>query len=217
MTEKDKEKNAFVFRLLLAAAIVSVWWGVALLDAVFEMNIRQYGVKPRVGEGVLGIFTYPFIHGSWQHLVSNTLPGVILLTALFVFHSRRSFVVLFVLYLTSGTILWLIGREGSNHIGASGVIYALAFFLFTAGFIERNRSSLAVSFFIILWYGGMLWGIFPFSVESGTSWEGHLAGAISGTSLALLITERTLQQSPAQNNEITEEEHFYETHRIEDV
>lgn len=212
MKTHEKERKNFIFRLGVSVFIVSIWWLVALADALFDLNVRQFGVKPKTLEGLTGILTFPFIHGGWQHLLSNSLPGVILLTALFLFHAARSFVVLLILYLASGSILWLIGKSGSNHIGASGLVYALAFFLFTAGVIVRDRNSLAISFFIILWYGSMLWGIFPFSVEPGTSWEGHLGGAISGIVLALLIIKKPPKE--IINDETPEDEHFFEKHRI---
>lgn len=209
----SQERKLFTFKLLFSISIVSIWWLIHGLNSLFSLHLQQYGLKPRVIEQWYGIFTYPFLHGSWEHLVSNSLPGVILLTGLFIFHSKNSFKFLTILYLVSGVILWFIGRENTTHIGASGVVYALAFFLLTAGFIARERSSIALSFFIILWYGGMLWGIFPFSVEQGTSWEGHLAGAITGFLLAFFTTKRPIK---TENKELAEVyEHFYEKHKIE--
>jgi membrane associated rhomboid family serine protease len=214
MTEADKERKIFVFRLFLALLIVSLWWMVALFAAIFDYNMLIHGIKPRNPDSIYAIFTFPFIHGSWSHLVSNSLPGVILLTGLFIFHARKSWLIITLIYLFSGIILWFIGRSGTNHVGASGFIYGLAFFLFTAGLIIRDRSSVAVSFFMILWYGGMLWGIFPFSVEPGTSWEGHLSGAVTGVILAILITKKS--DVASDGAEAADEEHFYEKNRIED-
>lgn len=209
----NKEKKLFTFKLLFSIIIVSTWWLIHGLNTLFNLHLQQYGLKPRMIEQWFGIFTYPFLHGSWEHLVSNSLPGVILLTGLFIFHAKNSFKFLTILYLVSGVVLWFIGRENTNHIGASGVVYALAFFLLTAGFIARERSSIALSFFIILWYGGMLWGIFPFSVEQGTSWEGHLAGAITGFLLAFITTKRPIKEE--KEKFIETHEHFYETHKID--
>lgn len=209
----NKERKLFIFKLLFSVSIVLIWWLIHGLNSLFSLHLQQYGLKPRVIEQWYGVFTYPFLHGSWEHLVSNSLPGVILLTGLFIFHAKNSFKFLSILYLVSGVILWFIGRENTNHIGASGVVYALAFFLLTAGFIARERSSIALSFFIILWYGGMLWGIFPFSVEQGTSWEGHLAGAITGFLLAFMTTKRPVKTETKELAEVYE--HFYEKHKIE--
>lgn len=209
----NKERKLFTFKLFFSVLIVLLWWAIHASNTLFDLHLQQFGLKPRLLEQWYGIFTYPFLHGSWEHLVSNSLPGVILLTGLFIFHAKNSFKFLFILYLVSGIILWFIGRENTNHIGASGVVYALAFFLLTAGFIARERSSIALSFFIILWYGGMLWGIFPFSVEQGTSWEGHLAGALTGFTLAFLTTKRPAKKEIMHEVEVVE--HFYEKHKIE--
>lgn len=212
-TSIQQEKKTFVFRIVLAFALVSLWWLVAIVDFFFDFNLKQFGLKPKSIEGLIGILTFPFLHGSWQHLLSNSLPGIILFSGLFIFHAKKSLFILLMLYLTSGIVLWLIGKSGTNHIGASGLIYALAFFLFSAGVIIKDRSSVALSFFIILWYGSMIWGIFPFSVEAGTSWEGHLGGAISGVVLALLLIKKPIEETLLE--EVQDEEHFFEKHPLD--
>jgi membrane associated rhomboid family serine protease len=71
------------------------------------------------------------------------------------------------------------------HIGASGVIYGLAAFLFLSGIISHNISLLTISLIVAFLYGGLLWGIFPLKPE--ISWESHLWGALSGLALAVLF------------------------------
>ena len=182
---KIKDKKAFYFKLKLALFIVSTWVLIEILDEAFSLNLSQWGLKPKSVEGLIGILTFPFLHGDWNHLLSNASSAVVLFTGLFVFHSKRSLYILPILYLASGALLWFIGRAGTNHIGASGLIYAVAFFLFVASVREGNRNSMALSFFIILMYGSMIWGVTPFFVEENVSWEGHLAGAVVGVLLAL--------------------------------
>lgn len=180
-----KERESFYFKLKLAVSIVLVWFLVELIDNIFKLHLESYGLKPKSIVGLLGVLSFPFLHGDWNHLLSNASSAIVLFTGLFVFHPNRSLRYLIILYLGSGSLLWVIGREGTNHIGASGLIYAVAFFLFVSSIRERNRSSMALSFFIILMYGGMVWGITPFTVLPNVSWDGHLAGAIVGVTLAL--------------------------------
>lgn len=180
-----KERESFYFKLKLAALIVFVWFLVELIDNMFKLQLESYGLKPKTLEGLAGILTFPFLHGDWNHLLSNATSAIVLFTGLFVFHPNKSLRYLMILYLGSGALLWVIGRAGTNHIGASGLIYAVAFFLFVSSIREGNRSSMALSFFIILMYGGMVWGITPFTVMPNVSWDGHLSGAIVGVALAL--------------------------------
>lgn len=158
---------------------------IEIVDNLFQLHLEAYGVKPKSLNGLYGVLTFPFIHGDWNHLISNAFSLFMLLAGLFIFHEHRSFKVLLILYLGSGLLLWFIGRQNSVHVGASGLIYALAAYLFTASIKIRNRNAMALTFFIILTYGSMVWGIFPFFVEENVSWEGHLAGAIVGIALAL--------------------------------
>ena len=182
---KSKERKAFYFKLKLAVLIVGIWVLIELVDNLFGLGLERFGLKPKTLEGLFGIFTFPFLHGDWNHVFSNGSSAIVLLTGLSVFHEKRSFFILMTLYLGSGALLWIIGRHGSNHIGASGLIYAVAFFLFVASIREGNRNSMALSFFIILMYGSMIWGVMPYFVQANVSWEGHLSGAIVGVLLAL--------------------------------
>lgn len=205
----SKEGKAFYFKLKLAVLIVGTWLVIELIDNLFSLNLERYGLKPKALEGLLGIFTFPFLHGDWNHVLSNASSAIVLLTGLFIFHEKRSFFILPILYLGSGTLLWFIGKAGTNHIGASGLIYALAFFLFIASIREGNRNSMALSFFIILMYGSMIWGVMPYFVQDNVSWEGHLSGAIVGVILAL-YEYRNYEAKKAL--EIPEERPFFERH-----
>ena len=45
---------------------------------------------------------------------------------------------------------------------------------------------MALSFVIVLLYGGTIWYMFP-DIEKGISWEGHLSGFITGLAMALVM------------------------------
>ena len=208
---KLKERKAFYFKLKLSLLIIATWFGIEFIDNVFNLNLQQFGLKPKSINGWYGILSYPFLHGDWNHLFSNSASAIILFTALFIFHEKRSIYILPILYLSSGLLLWIIGEDGSNHIGASGLIYAVAFFLFVSSIIIRDKNSMALSFFIIMFYGSMVWGIMPYFVQENVSWEGHLAGAIVGVVLALFEFRNF---EPPKKVKIEEKRQFFERHPL---
>ncbi|PJB58339.1 MAG: rhomboid family intramembrane serine protease [Bacteroidetes bacterium CG_4_9_14_3_um_filter_41_19] len=128
----------------------------------------------------------PFIHGGWSHLMANTVPFLVLSTALFYFYREISWKVLIGIWLLSGMWVWFGGRP-SWHIGASGVIYGLSAFLFLSGIIRDVKGLAALSLIVAFLYGSMIWGVFPdfFPKEKNISWEGHLGGLVSGVIMAL--------------------------------
>jgi membrane associated rhomboid family serine protease len=120
-----------------------------------------------------------------EHLANNSIALFILLPLLRYFYKEQSFVVLFLGILFSGLGTWLLGRP-SYHIGASGLIYTLVSFIFFKGIFTKYYRLVALSFTIVILYGGSVWYMFP-NVKEGISWEGHLAGFIVGLVLALLL------------------------------
>ncbi|MDH3658949.1 MAG: rhomboid family intramembrane serine protease [Alphaproteobacteria bacterium] len=159
--------------------IVGAIWVVFLLDLI--LPLEQLGLVPRSFTGLIGIVTMPFLHGNLTHLLSNTLPLVILL-GLMVLSRPRPWSTMVLLTLISGAALWLLGRP-ALHIGASGLIYALMGFLIAAGVLERRLLPAAVALFVGLTYGAsIIGGILP--GQRGVSWEGHLFGLLAGAALA---------------------------------
>ena len=148
-----------------------------LYATFYDVKLSHWGVYPRETNGLYGIISSVFIHGSWKHLFNNSIPLLVLGTALFHFYKSLAPRVCFYSILYTGLLLWLGGRP-SFHIGASGLVYALASFLFFSGFIRKHRNLMALSMFVVFLYGGMVWGIFP--SQEHISWEGHLFGAING-------------------------------------
>lgn len=207
-----KERESFYFKVKLASLIVFTWFVVELVDNMFKLGLENYGLKPKSVEGLIGILTFPFLHGDWNHLISNASSAIILFTGLFIFHTKRSLLYLGIMYIASGSLLWLIGQSGTNHIGASGLIYSVAFFLFVASVREGNRNSMALSFFIILMYGSMIWGLTPFTVQANVSWEGHLSGAIVGVLLALYAYRNYVKPQELFQED---EKPFFERHPLE--
>ncbi len=162
-------------------------WLVFWFEIRFGFDFNYLGVRPREIMGLRGIFFSPFIHSDIKHLFNNTIPLFVLSMALFYFYRGISWKVLLFGMLLTGLFTWIIGRP-ANHIGASGVIYLLASFLFFKGIFSKYYRLIALSFIVVFLYGGMLWFVVP--VEPGISWEGHLSGLMVGLAFAYIYKQK---------------------------
>ena len=171
-------------------------WLVWLVDWIFSLNLQSWGIRPRHTNGLWGIAFSPFLHAGLSHLLSNTVPLIILLLLLAASRNDAWTLVAEIVVL-SGAILWLFGRSWSGnlplvHVGASGLIYGLISFLITVGLIEKRLISLAVAVLVGFLYGGsLLAGLLP--TQPGVSWDGHLAGAVAGLVVASFNPASTRQ------------------------
>jgi membrane associated rhomboid family serine protease len=169
--------NKFFYSLLYPFLFVLIIWGVKFFEIAENVNLSWYGLYPRSVHGLLGIATAPLLHADFSHLISNTLPLLILGTIICFFYRSIAFQVFFWVYLMTGVWVWAAGRE-SYHIGASGIIYGFVAFLFFSGVFRKDTRLLALSLFVTFLYGSTVWGMFP--IQNGISWESHLLGALAG-------------------------------------
>lgn len=167
----------------LPVLFVLFLWIVYWIQIRFDFDFYQNGIYPRDFSGLQGVLFSPFIHENLSHLYNNSIPLLVLLAALRFFYPKETFPVIIYGILFSGLITWIIGRE-NYHIGASGLIYVLVSFIFFKGIQTGYYRLVALSFCVVLLYGGMIWYVFP-EVDNAISWEGHLAGFIAGFVLTL--------------------------------
>ncbi len=170
---------------VIALPLFFVWllWFVYWLQIKYDFDFDKNGILPRSFSGLQGVIFSPFIHADVNHLYNNSIPLLILLAALRFFYPKQSFGVIGYGIFFSGLITWIIGRE-NYHIGASGLIYVLVGFIFFKGIQTKYYRLVALSLTVIMVYGGLIWYVFP-KVEENISWEGHLAGLITGFALSL--------------------------------
>ncbi len=186
-----EEKNSFFKSLSYGLYFVAILWFVKLIELIFSIELTFLGVYPQSFKGLPGIFFSPLIHGDFSHLFSNSFPLLVLVPLLFYFYKDIGFRVFLLTWLIGNIWLWIIGRD-SYHIGASGIIYGLAAFLFISGIIRRHPRLMALSLLVAFLYGGMVWGILP--LQEGVSWEGHLMGMLAGVMLAVFYKDEGPQR-----------------------
>ncbi|KAA3652523.1 MAG: rhomboid family intramembrane serine protease [Bacteroidetes bacterium] len=185
------EKKKVVFSLLFPSIFVAVLWLVKLVEWEFNLSFVQYGILPRDIVGLRGIFFSPFIHGSFSHLINNSIPLLILGSTLFYFYKDIAFRVTFWSFILAGLYTWISART-SYHIGASGLVYSLFGFILLSGFIRKNIHLISISFLVAFLYGSLIWGILPWDISM--SWEGHFWGLILGIVLAFYYRKEGPQQ-----------------------
>lgn len=198
-----ERKSKLIFSFLFPLMFSLIMWISKIWEVIFKQSFAEFGIFPRTVKGLIGIITSPFIHADFLHLISNTVPIVILGAALIYFYKSLAFRVFTLIFILTGTWVWLAGRP-SFHIGASGIVYGLAFFLFLSGIFRRDRGLMAFSLLIVFLYGSIIWGVLP--IETGMSWEGHLFGALSGIICAIAFKNEGPQRKKYEWEEEEEED-----------
>lgn len=207
----ESEDSFFRKKLLLSifipGVLVFIMWMVKIAEVIFDLDFTRFGIYPMSLRGIPGILFSPFIHYDFGHLFSNTLPLFFLSTALFYFYSEIAIKVYIWTWLLTGFFVWVAGRE-AWHIGASGLVYGLASFLFFSGIIRRYFRLIALSLLIVFLYGSMVWGIFP-NIYRNVSWESHMLGFASGIILAIIYRKEGPQEPVYDWMEESEENSEY--------
>ena len=157
-------------------AVLAIW-GAHILRLFFLEDAADYGNIPRTFYGLRGIVLSPLVHGSWAHLMSNTIPLFVLTALTFYFYRRVAQSAFWMIYFITGILVWFFARQVS-HVGASGVVYGLVAFMFWNGIFRRSMRSIILSLMVLFFYSGMFAGIVP--DQPGVSWESHLLGSLAG-------------------------------------
>ena len=191
----NQDRKKFFGSVAIPALLVTLMWVVKMAEMAFSIDLGTWGLRPHLTRGLWGILTMPFLHGSWEHLLTNTPTVLVLGTALYYCYPTLANRVMLISWLGSGLLTWCLGAPGSIHVGASGLIYALNLFLIVSGFIRGNRTLIVISLIMVFLYGGFIWGMIPaLARPQNISWEGHLSGAIVGVLLAFIYRKKGPQK-----------------------
>jgi len=177
----DSENQHLYLSLFFPMLLVLLIWIVKFFELGSGIDLSSFGVFPRSVHGLVGILTAPLIHDDVKHAFANSIPLLVLGFLMYNAYRKVAIKSVIVIWLLSGIGIWLIGRP-AYHIGASGVVFGINFFLFFSGLFRLDMRSLALSLLVAFAYGSMVWGIFP--VDWKISFEAHAMGALSGVLLA---------------------------------
>lgn len=180
-SEHRQLATSFIIPLLF----VLVLWVIKGTEELLHVSFAQYGLWPLKPTGLIGIVTCPFLHADWAHLFANSIPLLVLGGLLFYFYRSTTWQIILLIWLVTGLWVWVFSRTDGVHIGASGLVYGIASFLFFSGIIRRDPTTMVITLLVTFLYGGMIWGVFPeFFPQERISWESHLMGLLCGLVLA---------------------------------
>lgn len=180
------EQKRMLRSLVIPGIFVLFMWLVKIFEIVFNTDLEVLGLAPLSWRGLPGILFAPLLHANFSHLSANTLPFFFLGGMLFYFYRSIAWKIFWLIWLTTGLWVWFFARGDSVHVGASGVVYGLASFLFLSGILRRESKLMAITLLIAFLYGGLVWGIFPqLFPHQPISWESHLMGLLAGAVLAV--------------------------------
>lgn len=183
-THSASNRALFRMAVMLSLGFVVLIWLVHLMNWGLDLDPEPFGIRPRQWSGLFGILFAPLAHSSFEHLIANTLPLLVLGTAMVFLYPNASPKVIPLVYLGTGVAVWSFGRD-SVHLGASGLVYGLVSYVFVAGLLRRDRRAIAASLIVAFMYGSLIAGVIP--GELRISWETHLAAALIGTVLAIVL------------------------------
>ena len=176
-------REKFLLSIIIPGFVTVIMWLVWTSEILFETDFSFLGIYPLSLKGMPGIFLSPLLHADIRHLYNNTIPLFLLATGLFYFYSEVALSVFSMTWIITGLLVWLAGRD-AWHIGASGLIYGIASFLFFSGILRKYFRLVALSLLVVFLYGSMVWGIFP-DIYRNVSWESHMLGSVSGIILSV--------------------------------
>lgn len=171
--------DSFPQGISLLAYLLILMWVLAVADLLTgRLLLRRLSIQPRRLAGIPGIVVAPLLHQDFRHLAANTAPFAILGSLILLQGLEVLGLVTLFCWLVSGVGIWLLGRSGTAHLGASGVVFGYLGYLLLRGYFEQSVPAIAIAVLVGLLYGGTLWGLLP--VHRGKSWVGHGTGFLAG-------------------------------------
>ena len=178
--------------LIVVGGILAVMWALELLDAVTLNALDSFGIQPRQLSELPNILWAPLLHFGWPHLISNSVPFLVLGVLTYLSGTGRFVATTLISAIVSGLTAWLLAPPGSITAGASGVIFGYLTYLLVRGFYTRSVGQILLAVVVFAIYGTVLLGVLPGT--PGVSWQGHLGGAVGGVLSAWWLHGRDLRR-----------------------
>jgi membrane associated rhomboid family serine protease len=171
---------------VIIVALTVLLYIIEVVDVASDRDLDSAGIEPRESDGLTGIFFSPFLHADWEHLVANTLPGMVL--GFLVLMAQRFIITTAIVWVVSGVGVWLFAPPLTVTVGASGIIFGWLTYILVRGLFNRDIWQVLLGVVVFMIYGGVLWGVVP--TDGRVSWQGHLFGAIGGVLAAWYLSKK---------------------------
>jgi membrane associated rhomboid family serine protease len=199
-TPSPAKRRESVQGLALLAGIVVIMWIVEAINSIDHNALdSDGGIYPRNVDHVWAILTAPFLHVSFTHLIDNTIPFVFMGVIIALRGAGRLAAVTAIVIVVGGLGTWLIAPAGTVTVGASGVVFGYAAYLFTRGVFDRSWVEGLIGIVVaVVWGGALLASVVP---HAGVSWQGHVCGAIAGVLAAWLLARPRASRQPGPGSD----------------
>jgi membrane associated rhomboid family serine protease len=184
--------TAAITMILLLAGL----WALELVDQLSGNALDSFGIHARELDGLPEIATAPFLHYGWDHLISNSMPFLVLGFLVLLGGLARWLISSAISIVSSGLAAWLLSPADTVILGASGLIFGWLTYLLARGLYSRKAGQVVVSLVVLVVYGSLIWGVLPSA--AGVSWQAHLGGAVGGLIAARMLHRRSLRSRPLQ-------------------
>jgi membrane associated rhomboid family serine protease len=188
-TEPPFDPQSWSGALIVMCAVAAVLWIVQFVNAADDYQLDRFGVKPRDVDGLWGVVTMPFLHGSYNHMFSNTVPLILIGWVVLLSGLRTWATVTAIVVVAGGLLTWLIGPGHSVIVGASGLVFGWLGYLLARAYFSRKLKWIVVAVFVLIFFGTLLFGLFP-TLNSHVSWQAHVAGFAAGIGTGALLHPR---------------------------
>lgn len=179
---------------LVMLALLAGLWVLELVDQLSGNQLDEFGIRARELDGLPEIFTAPFLHGGWDHLISNSIPFGVLGFLVLLGGVARWALASLTTIVCSGLTAWLLTPANTIILGASGLIFGWLTYLLARAIWSRRPAQVLIALAVLVIYGGLIWGVLPGAV--GISWQAHLGGAVGGVLAAWLLNRRREVRRP---------------------
>jgi membrane associated rhomboid family serine protease len=169
-------------------AFGALLWIIQIVNATDSYDLDRFGLRPRDAAGLWGLVTMPFLHGSYQHIYSNTIPLVAIGWVLMLSGLRNWLTVTAIVVVGGGLLTWLVAPSGLI-VGASGMIFGWLGYLLSRAYFSRQLKWIVVAVLVLVFFGTLLFGLFP-NLNSGVSWPAHVCGFVAGVGAGALLHPR---------------------------
>lgn len=188
-TEPPLDPESWVGALILMVGFAALLWIVEVVNLSDSYGLDRFGLRPRALDGLWGVLTEPFLHGSYQHMLSNTLPVVLIGWVLMLSGIRTWLTVTALVVLVGGLLTWMVGPSNMVIVGASGMVFGWLGYLLARAVFSRRLKWILIAVAVLFFFGTLLFGLFP-TLNSNISWQAHVCGFVAGVGAAAVLHQR---------------------------